>query len=93
MRAMQIATGASRHLVIPITKMIEWSSLVSETRIPGETEPSQRARGRESAHGIAAHLRKVGRVAGTNVLLVLPSTQTALSTADVLAARLVATLI
>jgi hypothetical protein len=39
MRSIQIATGDSRHLVIRITKMIDWSSLVGESRISGETEP------------------------------------------------------
>jgi hypothetical protein len=43
LRAILKATGICRHLVISITKIIDWSSLVGEARISGETEPSRLA--------------------------------------------------
>ena len=36
--AMHKATGTSRHLVMSITKINDWSSFMGEARIAGETE-------------------------------------------------------
>jgi hypothetical protein len=77
---MHKATGTSRHLVISITKTIDWSSLLGEARISGETEPSrsraaEKIAARRKGGGVAANPRKVGRVAGNATKPVLQGTQ------------------
>jgi hypothetical protein len=78
--AIRKATGICRHLVISITKIIDWSSLVGEARISGETEPSrsrapEKIAARRKGGGVAANPRRVGRVTGNATKPVLQGMQ------------------